>query len=840
MVNTGFATPTSTVPPTPTPIVTEPTPPSTLEASAPELRGGSLHARNNPSLRTPVLVAGAPKTEPQPNVLTLPHRWPDTLAVGTGIPGVNVGGGDATGYVLWSNQNTPLPDDDKLTFFGSLPLPRTAAGVAGLTPVVANLMTQMGGPKLASRADLVSGALYTQYQRLEQVLNSPQFRSQLPQGAKVVPTLVGSIPVDEAGKVTLGGHSQLDKAEVGLGLTVVMPGSKKNADGSPGPGTAFFINTRQNLEQLMNGENPQRSLNFGGLATGVPIKGQKFNIGPAWRATVQAPTGGPWEIRFADTKEQIPMPDAFATVANAMFDRSAPLSGTGFGRLSEIVNAIPPQTREALATTGNFVFNGVERATTVGTLVKLFGRTGGVVGALGVFSAEAISNERQSQVQQTVLNRSYVPSAALASMRGFTPEGTNIPWRASVLHDAITQAVGSGQVDAQALRNEWQGVLDGRINGGLTGRDLQAGRLLAASLLGRTDVIDRQTQLLYPNDNPYQGGVRPRGLERYAVDAFATPPQASSARGYETYRAGLYGGTVTATPSQVDRSGKAMWQVTATTGDGRTASVNVALTGQFGAQQLAPGSPTKRLLDDALQAQSGNARPNEPPRGYSNYRGNLYGGTVSAIPSQPDDRGRALWQVTAVTGDGRTASVNVSLSGQFGADQLRPGSATKRLLDQQLGRPQGYSDYQAPLYGGTVTAVPSQVDDRGNAVWQVTAVTGDGRRATINIPLAAQFGADQLRPDAPTKRLLDQTLQQQGRGDGYRTYEAGLYGGRVVATPSQPDASGHAVWQVTVYPGDGRPTVTVNVPLAAQFGPEQLQPGSYTKRLLDEALRAPR
>jgi hypothetical protein len=275
--------------------------------------------------------------------------------------------------------------------------------------------------------------------------------------------------------------------------------------------------------------------------------------------------------------------------------------------------------------------------------------------------------------------------------------------------------------------------------------------------------------------------------------------------------------------------------VTATTGDGRTATVNVALTGQFGPEQLTPISPTKRRLDQLLAAQSD--APKEEPRGYVEYRGRLYGGSVVAIPSQPDDRGQAIWQVTATTGNGRTVTVNVPLTGQFGPEQLTPDSPTKEKLDRALGIPRGYVDYTAGLYGGTVTAVSSQPDDRGKALWQVTAVTGDGRRVSVNVWLTGQFGPDQLTPGSPTKKLLDQALAQTPQA-GYRTYEAGLYGGKVVAVPSQPDDQGRAIWHVTVYPGDGRPTVSVDVTLTGQFGPEQLTPGSPTKNLLNQALRS--
>jgi hypothetical protein len=85
-----------------------------------------------------------------------------------------------------------------------------------------------------------------------------------------------------------------------------------------------------------------------------------------------------------------------------------------------------------------------------------------------------------------------------------------------------------------------------------------------------------------------------------------------------------------------------------------------------------------------------NRSGSDEPAGYRTWQSELFGGRVSAVPSQPDGAGRALWSVTATLPDGRSATVQVTLTGQFGPTQLAQGSATKTQLDAALaaqGRP---------------------------------------------------------------------------------------------------------------------------------------------------------
>jgi hypothetical protein len=72
--------------------------------------------------------------------------------------------------------------------------------------------------------------------------------------------------------------------------------------------------------------------------------------------------------------------------------------------------------------------------------------------------------------------------------------------------------------------------------------------------------------------------------------------------GYSTWQGKILGGDVTAVPSERSASGSAFWTVTLRKGN-TAVSVDVKLSGQFSAAQLASGSATKARLEAALAAQ---------------------------------------------------------------------------------------------------------------------------------------------------------------------------------------------------------------------------------------------
>jgi len=85
--------------------------------------------------------------------------------------------------------------------------------------------------------------------------------------------------------------------------------------------------------------------------------------------------------------------------------------------------------------------------------------------------------------------------------------------------------------------------------------------------------------------------------------------------------------------------------------------------------------------------------------------------------------------------------------------------------------------YEAPLYGGTVEAVPSRADADGQRVWTVTATTEDGRQAQVEAKLTGQFGREHLEPGSYVKDALNRQLGVEEAGAQYRGATAQAEGG---------------------------------------------------------------
>jgi hypothetical protein len=123
------------------------------------------------------------------------------------------------------------------------------------------------------------------------------------------------------------------------------------------------------------------------------------------------------------------------------------------------------------------------------------------------------------EVERMVSTGAYRPSQALRRMHNFDPRYTRLVHEASVVNQATQRAVASGLADPKAVGQQWAAVLEGRINAGLSGRSLVAGKLLAATVLGRTQDVDRLTEQLFPSAINADGSFRPAGLPgRYPKD----------------------------------------------------------------------------------------------------------------------------------------------------------------------------------------------------------------------------------------------------------------------------------------------------------------------------------
>jgi hypothetical protein len=135
------------------------------------------------------------------------------------------------------------------------------------------------------------------------------------------------------------------------------------------------------------------------------------------------------------------------------------------------------------------------------------------------------------------------------------------------------------------------------------------------------------------------------------------------------------------------------------------------------------------------------------PTARQRRQGQLYGGTVVA---EPDSQDATRWHVRVTSGDGRYAQVQATLRGQFGAEQLKPGSYVKRELDVQLRT----WPLLAAHEGGTLYVEAPRAGQSTRAYWFAPGVplTPKGLRDAVLV-----FEA------APGQVVRDRTFQH-GRG----------------------------------------------------------------------------
>jgi hypothetical protein len=307
--------------------------------------------------------------------------------------------------------------------------------------------------------------------------------------------------------------------------------------------------------------------------------------------------------------------------------------------------------------------------------------------------------------------------------------------------------------------------------------------------------------------------------------------------GYRTWQGELFGGHVSAVPSQLDGLGRALWTVTVTLPDGRSATVQLTLTGQFGKAQLAPGSAGKKQLETALAAQTlptasgalGATRPDtevdhrvqairmdaRSQRNDARYELNATlarwtAGQRTDIEQLPHDIGRlrdprlgsALSTVAAKFGYGHwmallskpglafaqqrmTSGLVQAVTGSTPA-QLQQRSVTALTTDRQ--RLTG----QAPFANGKPEASPTQVRQQWRATQQPVRPTGEPRTATLITTKAALrwIGGEPAAAMASAPVDLRTLLQSKAIGEVVQiARDAGLYRQPI---PNKQDAQDNA------------------------------------------------
>lgn len=283
--------------------------------------------------------------------------------------------------------------------------------------------------------------------------------------------------------------------------------------------------------------------------------------------------------------------------------------------------------------------------------------------------------------------------------------------------------------------------------------------------------------------NPPRSGVAETGGQFLARHGGNPPPAASAAvagpqpLAVKPYEATLGGKQVRATPiTQPNERGQTTYRV-----DWGGVAVDVMLTGQFGPRQLAPGSATKQLLEQAVVNQ---------PRRHDFIMGGVAG---SATPYGPPDANGRTRYLVAWNG----AEVDLDLTGRFTDRQLVPGSPAKRLLDATIAarkneeatrNPQVHRFTMGGVHG---VAVPLETDPLTNQ----TLYEVDWNNRRVEARLTGQLTNEHLKDGSPTKRMLlaatpystEKAAVSKGaasREDGLSPFRIGMGSDTIIGFPT--------------------------------------------------------
>jgi hypothetical protein len=102
------------------------------------------------------------------------------------------------------------------------------------------------------------------------------------------------------------------------------------------------------------------------------------------------------------------------------------------------------------------------------------------------------SEQLDGVIDQNVANKRFIPNAVIAdALKNYDPRTMPLGPLAHVIAQACDRAIEAGEAEAATLYQQWNGVLNAtEQSSGLSKQGTLALRLVAASILGRKDIID--------------------------------------------------------------------------------------------------------------------------------------------------------------------------------------------------------------------------------------------------------------------------------------------------------------------------------------------------------------
>lgn len=401
------------------------------------------------------------------NVVTLPDPTRMSVFVGKAAPmGFTLPGASGPPSVyVFGNIDTLTPGSSTAgnpgLFIG---IPLSENGVTA-TSIASALSTTIGG---GATTDFLAGQLLRQYRQVQETLASDRFRSVLPPGVRVIPSIVMTIPSHEvAGLLTGGGIEAAPNASFGIGMTMVAGAERPG--GRAGDGVAIFANTRilvnEALEAARRGEDlpTSRNFNFGVIALNVPVPrtGQTANVGLGTGIrTDNFDPNAPWRVRLGDGSE-VDMPAPLALIMNGLTGANSPIN-LQQADLSEFATrlGLSPETLAAAAETGETAFSiaswgldaaGVVAAAKVNPLLGILAGVG-----LANRAITAFGNWSNEQTAEAMIARGmHDPSVALEGLLPEADATDMITYFGHVLGLTVDHAILSGRADGDALLRSW-------------------------------------------------------------------------------------------------------------------------------------------------------------------------------------------------------------------------------------------------------------------------------------------------------------------------------------------------------------------------------------------------
>ena len=323
----------------------------------------------------------------------------------------------------------------------------------------------------------------------------------------------------------------------------------------------------------------------------------------------------------------------------------------------------------------------------------------------------------KAKIQELVNQKAYRgPQGIVAAIGGLVKankfEVGNV---AKMISDTIDAAYKQGLVNVPALRQEWSKMLN------FKGENLvqtQLGRLVAACVLGRKDIINDITQQLMPRDS--SGNVihtgrdalqdkldnsnivasvqNPDQLKSLMLDEVTKPNTAPYQRIGSSYKKDkspykkidipFNGGSVSAKPLEVNDRGVGQWEVTFATRDRLKAKIVISMTGQFSQKQLGLGEATRRGLENIISAQR--AKFAKIPAYIKPWHGIFNGNRVVVTPQYMLSNGEIMWKLVTKSNAGKPIEIYESLGlvnqkgYQLDSSDLQQGHIFKMRLDNIL------------------------------------------------------------------------------------------------------------------------------------------------------------